>query len=153
MKERFTEKLHTVRGKLYCVIWLCFWCAAAGYLLLHYSAVIGEDPEQLMLWKPIFAGTLVIVLSAAWWCTRRWLLRTRPERPEDKKRIRVWNFFALGANAVCAFLIMETVNNELLKDMKFAYMALNVLGIYIISLIFLFWLNFLSRRFFCFSLK
>ena len=145
MKERFTEKLHTVRGKLYCVIWLCFWCAAAGYLLLHYSAVIGEDPEQLMLWKPVFAGTLVIVLSAAWWCTRRWLLRTRPERPEDKKRIRVWNFFALGANAVCAFLIMETVNNELLKDMKFAYMALNVLGIYIISLIFLFWLNSFRR--------
>lgn len=40
---------------------------------------------------------------------------------------------------------MEFVNNNQLAEMKFGYMALNVLGIFIIALIFLFWFNSFRR--------
>lgn len=145
MRERLKQKLESNRGKRYFIFWIFYWAATLGFLLVHYPAVMGEDKKEFVRARLMFAAVLAFFVFSVIFCTRRWLNKKRPERKEDKKRIRIWHFLALFANAAFAFLVIEYVNNEKLLEMKFAYVALNILGIYIISLIFLFWLNSFRR--------
>ena len=143
--KQLKEKLQDARGKRHFVIWLVYWCVALVFLIMHYSAVAGDDPKKVAIYRLVFAGVLAAIGFSAWFCTRRWVRQEAPEKKEDKGRIKIWHFLALFGNSVYAFFAMEYVNNELLGEMKFGYMALNVLGIFIISLIFLFWLNSFRR--------
>jgi hypothetical protein len=145
MTEQLKEKLKNWKGKCHLIVWTVFWCVALFFPVIHMQALLGTEEERSVLSVLAFIGILAAVAFSACFCARRWLMQKRPERKEDKKNIRFWHFLALAANSVYAFWIMESVNNEDLGKMEFGYMALNVLGIFIISMIFLFWFNSFRR--------
>ena len=145
MVKRLKEKIRTAGGKCHLVVWLVFWCVALVFPIMHASVLLGSGDDSSPVYVLALIGILAAVAFSAWFCARRWLAQTAPERKEDKKNMKIWHFLGLFANSVYAFWVMEAVNNEDLAQMEFGYMALNVLGIFIISLIFLFWFNSFRR--------
>ena len=143
--NRLKEKVQTTGGKCHLIVWTVFWCVALFYPILHAPVMLGSGEDTSPLYVLAFIGILAAVVFSAGFCARRWLAQTARERKEDKKRIKIWHFLGIFANAVYAFWVMESVNNEDLAQMEFGYMALNVLGIFIISMIFLFWFNSFRR--------
>ncbi len=124
--------------------WSIYWAGLLVFLLLQKQLILQEAEGQLLPGKWVWEFLKLFLPLFPVLCLCR--LLTGPHyRKRREKRLGVWGYLALFLNSWYAFFALEYVNNPDLKEMNPGYMALNALGIMIISLILLFWLNSFRR--------
>ena len=138
---------HFPRTKKYLVFWFCYFAAVLVFLITQYRQVVGTDLNDRKYGNLIFillAAAVAVTAGLAMFVMQPRKLRGKNGK-ELKQRIRPWDFAIILAADICAFLLIEYVNNDIFDQMEFRYMALNVLGIFIMNMILLFWLNSVRR--------
>lgn len=142
MIQMWKDKIREKGGKKHLIFWTVYWGITLAVILGHGPLLLGAEGREQIPYRLGFAGLLILWGVLVWICERMWVKNVSRR---EKKRIRIWHFLILFADAIYLFWVMEFVNNNQLAEMKFGYMALNVLGIFIIALIFLFWFNSFRR--------
>ena len=143
------EKLSKVKGKIHLVVWGIFWAVTAFIFFSNSSAVIGDKANRPFWVWILYFGIIALIIFSVVFCTRRWLF-CEPERDEKGKiingRFRPYHFIFFALISAACFLIMELVNNsEKLLQMKPLYMAMNILGGFIMMVILMAWMNSFRR--------
>lgn len=142
MIQMWKEKLREKGGRKHLIFWTVYWGITLAVILGHAPLLTGAEGGEKIPYRLALAGLLILLGALVWLCERMWV---KAVSLREKKRIRVWHFLILFLDAIYLFWVMEFVNNNRLAEMEFGYMALNVLGIFVIGLIFLFWLNSFRR--------
>ncbi|MBR2560914.1 MAG: sulfatase-like hydrolase/transferase [Eubacterium sp.] len=131
----------------YITVWAIYWTALLVFLLIHTKTILGEPDEGRLLRTDGFVLLLMAILGSILLT----VLVLRPRRRYDEKGkqmlfpMRPWHLFLMGGNTLFCFWIVEYVNNEHFTEMKPFYVAVNLVGIFIIHLILLCWLNSVTR--------
>ena len=142
MIQLWREKLKEDGGRKHLIFWSIYWGITLAVILGHMPLLTSAEGGERLPYTLAGAGMLILLAVLVPLCERMWVKNVSRR---EKKRIKVWHFLILFADAVYLFWAMEFVNNTKFAEMEFGYMALNVLGIFIIGLIFLFWLNSFRR--------
>ena len=142
MIQMWKDKIREKGGRKHLIFWTVYWGITLAVILGHAPLILGGTGRENLPYRLGFAGMLLLFGVLVWLCERMW---TKNVSRREKKRIQVWHFLILFGDAVYLFWAVEFVNNNQLAEMEFGYMALNILGIFVISLIFLFWLNSFRR--------
>lgn len=131
-------------GKKRIVFWLLYWILLLGFIVSQKQLILQTQEEEVLsgaiIWKILLAFYVICFVIACW----RGLL-VKDYRERKQKRMGVWCYLFLFVNAWILFGILELVNNPDLREMEPQYMLLNAVGIMILSLILLFWLNSFRR--------
>lgn len=138
--ERLLRTLSGGRRKALFGAGLAYWTAVL-VLLMAESGLIAGNKGPMYRWRAgEFLGlTLLAALGAAFWFWR--FARRGKKTGKKKQRITVWHFLLLLCLSIFSFLEIERINNPLLEKMEPAYMALNVLFLFIFLNAVLFLLN------------
>jgi phosphoglycerol transferase MdoB-like AlkP superfamily enzyme len=130
--------------KKYKIFWCAYLAASLIFLILYREVFFTkQSPEPSWKGPLIFfalAGTLVFSVLFA-------MFRMRGRKKTDEKgheirgSLRPKHFILIAANCVFCFWMMEFVNNDDILSIKPLYVAMNLAGIFIMSMIWLFWLN------------
>ncbi len=142
MIQLWREKLKEDGGRKHLIFWSIYWGITLAVILGHMPLLTSAEGGERLPYTLAGAGMLILLAVLVPLCERMWVKNVSRR---EKKRIKIWHFLILFADAVYLFWAMEFVNNTKFAEMEFGYMALNVLGIFIIGLIFLFWLNSFRR--------
>ena len=138
------EKPYT---KKYVIVWAIYWTALLAFLLLHTKTMLGEADETRYLRADGFVLLLAAIAGSVFLTVR--VLRPRRRYDRNGKQLqfpmRPWHLLLLGGNTLFCFWVIEYVNNESLAEMKPFYAGINLLGIFIMHLILLCWMNSVSR--------
>lgn len=131
-------------GKIKLFLWVLYWTGLVGFAIRQHPLILRTEEEALLpgtiVWLLIKCLVPLAILSCI--CLR---FLTKSYRKRKEKRMGIWCWILLFVNSWYAFFALEYVNNPDLKKMAFPYMALNALGIMIISVILLLWLNSFRR--------
>ncbi len=142
MMQMWKEKLREKGGRRHLIFWGIYWGITLALILGHIPLLTSAEGGAHLPYCLAVAGMLILFAVLVWLCERMW---TRDVSRREKKRITIWHFLILFVDSIYLFWAMEFVNNNQFTEMEFGYMALNVAGIFIIALIFLFWLNSFRR--------
>ena len=125
------------------IFWALYWGAALLLLVWNRNLILLPEEEGAVLHRAEFNILMVALLISAWAgaCLLRPQRRYNQKGREIRKRMRLWHLLLLVVLDIYAFFMIELINNEKLAEMQYRYMALNVLGIFIISLLVLLFFN------------
>lgn len=136
------ERLKTTTIK-YRIFWLIYWGATIAFLVIRREDVLRplEDGETK---GPLVLGILFAAIAASILISHLVLYGRRKydaKGHEIPGKFRPYHMILLVLNCILCLFLMEWVNNPDLKEMQIRYMLLNLAGCFIISMIWLFWLN------------
>ncbi len=130
-------------GPAYLAFWCIYWAALLIFAFVYRETIVTPIEEETVSGDVIFRLLLAAIAGSAVICLLMQKLIGRRDIHHRRvfRYVRFWNLLLMIAVAVYCFLIIEYINNPIFKEMEPRYMAMNVLGILIISLILFFWLN------------
>lgn len=143
------QELSKVKGKIHLAVWTVFWAVTAYIFFSNSAAVLGDETERPFWTWILYFGIIAILIVSIIFCIRSWLFKrvqTDDKGKAIKGKFKPYHFIFFAIIAVICFLIMELINNsEKLLEMKPLYMAMNILGCFIMMLIMMAWLNSFRR--------
>lgn len=119
---------------------MLYWMGVIGFIIWKRPLILQTEEEFLLSGELVWKLIRVIVPITILVCIIRCVC-VKDYRERKCRRMGIWCWLFLFVNSWYAFFALEIVNNPDLKKMAFPYMALNAVGIMIISLILLLWLN------------
>lgn len=139
-------------SKKYKKFWGIYWLVTMVLTLCFSKAIIGGNAEaDAGIPAPGGVGFLILAIAAVLISAFVSVCLLRPTKEYEangklkKYQMKPYHLLiALAADIYC-FWILEYVNNPDLMQMKFRYVLMNIAGIFIMTMIMLFWLNSLSR--------
>ena len=137
-----SNRLKNVTVK-YKIFWLIYWGATIAFLVIRREDVL-RPLEEGESFGPLTLGILFAAIAAAALISHLVLYGRRDldfKGREMPGTFKWYHLIFLILNCVLCVFLMEWVNNPDLKEMQIRYMLLNLAGCFIISMIWLFWLN------------
>ena len=129
-------------SKGYKIFWSIYWVFAFFFLTVNHAAVLGDE-EGRAVGVPLFFALLALLVFCIFWT----IFYLRPRRVWDERgrevkgKVKPYHLLAFLAIDIWCFVIMELVNNENFAEMTWKFRFVNVLGIFIVNMIALFWMN------------
>ncbi len=119
--------------------WGAYWLALVIFMITQMQLILDTDEADLLpgvwVWTFLKMAVPFFILLCLY-------IRLLPDRlPGGRKWQWIWWGLLLFLNSCYAYLALDYVNNPDLKEMETGYMALNALGIFLISLLVLLWVN------------
>lgn len=125
-------------------LWFLYWSLLILFLFSQKDLILQTQEGELLSGGLIWKLLKSLIPLFIFLCMYRGICIS-DYRKRKQKRMGPWCYVVLFVNSCYAFFALEYVNNPDLKDMEPGYMLLNVVGITIISLILLLWLNSFRR--------
>lgn len=143
------QELSKINGKIHLAVWTVFWIVTACIFFVHSAEVLGDKTNRPFWVWILYIGMIAILALSIIFCIRSWLFKkvqTDEKGRNVKGKFKPYHFTFFVIIAIICFLIMELINNsEKLLEMNPLYMAMNILGCFIMMLIMMAWLNSFKR--------
>ena len=129
--------------KKYKAFWIIYWSVSIGFLVIRRGDVLAplEEGETK---GPMVLGLLFAAIAVSALISHLVLFGRREYNEkghEEPRKFRLYHLIVMILNCLLCLFLMEWVNNPDLKEMQVRYMLLNLAGCFIITMIWLFWLN------------